>query len=245
MRSAPRAACRLFQRLGPLLVCCAILACEDGPADPLALLMTQETQPSLEIAPAVPSLPILATLYGVEDDLSPSVDLWSESWALPPAAAAGARAEAHRRASPVLAQAMGDDEVQDALDGLLRSIASARAHGPALPTALVASLDLAERLATRAVASQTQGRTEEAIELGLGAADALQGVSPGVIARLLVQKAEDAMRRIPERSTYTDQGWHRARRLVLGAREALDDGDLPRAIRRAYYACQVLGVELP
>jgi hypothetical protein len=34
----------------------------------------------------------------------------------------------------------------------------------------------------------------------------------------------------------------RARRLVRGARLAIDQRDYMRAIQRAYYACQVLGV---
>jgi hypothetical protein len=71
--------------------------------------------------------------------------------------------------------------------------------------------------------------------------DALWEVSPQQVAFELVRKAEGDYGRIRASDTYSEEELTRIRRLTTGAAEALEEGDYPLAIRRAYYACQLLG----
>ncbi len=85
----------------------------------------------------------------------------------------------------------------------------------------------------------------EALFLTMQSADLLREASPQVVATSLVVEAEIALGRIPTDDPYPDENLTRARRLTRGARLALAEGDLPRAIRRAFYACQLLGTRSP
>ena len=58
-------------------------------------------------------------------------------------------------------------------------------------------------------------------------------------------EAEIALGRIRGDDPYPEENLTRARRLTRGARLALAEGDLSRAIRRAFYACQLLGARSP
>ncbi len=65
------------------------------------------------------------------------------------------------------------------------------------------------------------------------------------MARRLIHQAEQGLatkRAGRESDAAGDVAARRAARLVHGAREALDAGDPVRAIRRAYYARQLLGI---
>jgi len=77
------------------------------------------------------------------------------------------------------------------------------------------------------------------------AADALWQVSPRQVATELIERAEKFLGRNPAFGSYSQEELIRIRRLMYGASEALDAGDYPRAIRRAYYACQLLGANPP
>ena len=73
--------------------------------------------------------------------------------------------------------------------------------------------------------------------------DILREISPKQVAQGLVEKATEAWRRNQESETYSGEELTRIRRLTMGAIEALAEGDYPQAIRRAYYACQLLGAD--
>ena len=82
-----------------------------------------------------------------------------------------------------------------------------------------------------------------AIEAMLRSADALRSVSPYQVASGLLNRARMSLRRIGELPSYSQEELAQIRRLTSGAEEAFADGDYPRAIRRAYYACQLLGAD--
>ena len=89
------------------------------------------------------------------------------------------------------------------------------------------------------------GDAVRALELSMDAADALWEVSPRQVAADLIQRAEEALGRNPGPDAYSQEELTRVRRLMYGASEAVEEGDYPRAIRRAYYACQLLGANPP
>jgi hypothetical protein len=80
-------------------------------------------------------------------------------------------------------------------------------------------------------------------ELLAGLESTLGTTDPELLATTLAELADERLRRTEGSGTYSEQELTRIRRLTGGAREALDEGDYPRAIRRAYYACRLLGVE--
>jgi hypothetical protein len=228
---------------GILLVAVAS-GCADAESDPLALLIAEETSPSLQFSPPVPALPSIVAAYGVEEATSTAVGLWEESWFLPEADAQEMRREAYHLAAPVLVEAMGVEIIEATLLRLSKSLESAAWLGETLPVTLFASLGAAAGLVEQGLQEQAEGHIEAAIVYGLEAADALQGVTPEFVAEYLIRRAYEGLGRFQVSDSYTEQTRQRARRLVFGAREALEDSDLPRAIRRAYYACQIMGVEL-
>jgi len=111
--------------------------------------------------------------------------------------------------------------------------------------AVTGALERAGELNREARSLLAEGRGEEALALALGAADALWEVSPQQVGAELLLRATDALGRIREDDAYTEEELIRIRRLMHGAQEAMESGDYPGAIRRAYYACQLLGVNPP
>ncbi len=57
--------------------------------------------------------------------------------------------------------------------------------------------------------------------------------------------AEAALGRISDDDSYPEETLRRIERLVRGADSAIRTQEYSTAIRRAYYACLLLGVELP
>lgn len=84
---------------------------------------------------------------------------------------------------------------------------------------------------------------DQVLELLAGLESTLGTNHPELLATTLADLAEEGLRRTEGSAAYSEQELSRIRRLTGGAREALEEGDYPRAIRRAYYACRLLGVE--
>jgi hypothetical protein len=99
-------------------------------------------------------------------------------------------------------------------------------------------------LAEEAGQALTVGNTEAALLLTLRAADRLRELAPREVAHRLISEAQDALGRNPDEATYSELDLERGRHLLISAGTAMDDADYPRAIRRAYYACRLLGVDL-
>ena len=93
-----------------------------------------------------------------------------------------------------------------------------------------------------------QGRLAESLAQALQAADLLREVGPEAVSRMLLARAETQLEQLRARASGDDSARGvpeqvgRGQRLIRGAHEALEEGDYMRAIRRAFYACQVLGV---
>jgi len=78
------------------------------------------------------------------------------------------------------------------------------------------------------------------------AADALRETSPRTVALSLVEAAEAVLGPLPGGEDDEEPANRtRARRLAWWGRLAVDAGAHELAIQRGYYACLLLGVELP
>ncbi len=76
----------------------------------------------------------------------------------------------------------------------------------------------------------------EGLRYVLEGSDILREVGPEAVARALVAEVAELHGRLSDSDTYSEQEWERLGRLVTGGRQALEDEDWVRAIRRAYYA---------
>ncbi len=219
-----------------------VSACEDFGDDPLATSVAPETHGAVLFAEGLPTLSELAELHGVGPAVKPELDLWWDSWNLAPAEGGEVRAALYQPLSHALFPFLLDDGVSELLSQNERSLLAAQGAG-VLPIAdaVDAAMEKAWDRHQRAVLSLGKGEGETALSFALQSADAVREVSPEQVARALLTKASDAMRRKLGVVTYSEEELTRIRRLTLGAEEALEAGDYPRAIRRAYYACQLLG----
>ena len=114
-----------------------------------------------------------------------------------------------------------------------------------LPPALAGQLSEARSLLDEAESAQRAGDVTESVRWLLRSADALRRTTPRVVALGLVEKAEGALAARGASSEPATPSHARARRLTEWARSAVETGDYERAIQRAYYACRLLGVDLP
>ncbi|MGD2067248.1 MAG: hypothetical protein PVI57_01085 [Gemmatimonadota bacterium] len=226
-----------------LFVTLAVSACHDAESDPTALLVTEESRPALLVDVDLPSLPDLIGRTGTLNRLSGAIDLWIGSWDEGADGSQALREEAYVRASGPLAEALGPAAVRDAhlrLGAALDATASLPA-GEASPE-MAARISEAERYRAVAAKALDDGRHADALVATLRGSDALRAVGPEGVARTLVARADRRLT-VARRSDDADRTWlERGDRLLRGARLALEDRQWSTALRRAYYACQVLGV---
>lgn len=229
------------------LVLLSASGCADASSDPTAVLMAEETQAALQVTGDLPSVPELGERYGVaESTTREGVDRWIESWGAPERDGSRLRNEAYALVAPELAAAMPDP----ALAGFLRDVdvavtaAEALGRERPLPVPVGARVQDARALVDDAFRETERGDRETGLRRALAAADRLRSLMPERVALRLVERAEGALRRNAGPDSYTPTELRRADRLIRGARQALDSGDLARAVRRAFYACQILGVSV-
>lgn len=226
-----------------LFVTLAVSACHDADADPTAVLVTEESRPALLVDVELPSLPDLVGKTGTLERLAGAIDLWIGSWDEESAGSEALREEAYVRASGPLARALGPAAVRDAHLRLGAAL-DAAATLPADVTSpeMAARIAEAERYRDRAAKALDEGRHADALVGTLRGSDALRAVGPEGVARTLVARAERRLT-VARRSDDADRtSLERGDRLLRGARLALEDRQWSTALRRAYYACQVLGV---
>lgn len=220
-------------------------ACGDASSDPTAVLMAEETRAALQVAGELPSLPDLVRIHGVrEGPALEGADRWVQSWGAPEGNGPGLRNQAYALAAPGLAAAMLAPAVTDFLRDVDEAVTAAESLGAdrSLPDPVIGRIGAARRLVDDAHRAWERGEGSRAIRLGLGASDRLRSLAPERVVVRLLDRAREALRRNRGADSYTAQELRRADRLIRGARAALDAGDLPRAVRRAFYACQVLGL---
>lgn len=220
---------------------------DDASSDPAAVLLAEETQAALLIRGELPSVSGLGDRYAVgEGATHEGIDRWIESWGVSDREGLRLRNEAYALVAPELAAAMSDV----ALAGLLRDVDAAVSAAESLgrerplPAAVGRRIQEARRLVDESFLARERAEREAALRLAMSAADGLRSLMPERVAARLVERAEEALRRNAGPDSYTPTELRRADRLIRGAREALESGDPARAVRRAFYACQVLGVSV-
>jgi len=194
----------------------------------------------------ISTVPRLLSDHGMDLEAAAEVEGWWDSWTMSDSEGVELRSKIYSSAAQRLFPVMGLAGVQDVLDRNTLGLASVVAvEAIAGSEAVSHALDQARAFHSDAWLALGRGEGEHALRLAFRTADALWEVSPEEVAKELIERATDALGRIPAAGSYSEEELVRIRRLMYGASEALEDGDYPGAIRRAYYACQLLGADPP
>lgn len=256
----PRRAVHVTSRHLVILLSAALFAagCADA-KDPVALVTTAETAPALNLDVQLPTLPglVAATLGDAQSSLSPArrevllsaLGTWaSAEVASDSAAAMAARSRAESQVAGPLAEALGPRALAARIGVLQGWVALGLSTAPAGSSgaALRRALEAARARLADAVTAQRAGDATGAIRALMSAADALEGATPGAVAQRLVERAQRdlAVSDSGAQSSAPDglrTSRERAMRLLRGAREALGAQEYDLAIRRAFYAAELLG----
>jgi hypothetical protein len=240
---APSRTAPLARRGGAcLLGLCCLAACQDSPTDPLAALVAEETAPAVEIEIALPSLPELAASTATEDQLVRPLLDWTRSREAEDGQEVGERAVA--QAAPVLAAALGPGGVASALAPLHHALRSLEGLEH-VPAGLEPRLDDIRAIGRASREALEAGRLADALRDGLLASDRLRDVGPEAVARALIARGESALARTGEGGPAApaeaeDVDRRRGVQMLHRARRALEAGDYPLALQRAFYACQLV-----
>ena len=234
----------------------AIAACD---ADvPTALVVAAESEAALQIAEELPALPwfisrIESSGSQMEPDtrriLSIASSLWEESLMTRAASPQlELRATVYDVAIPILAERVSHADLEAAHEALSRWLGLAadvvaEAGIGALNDRMVEGRRLTDRLAEMLGASEID--EVAALTTALRAADVLLETTPRLIALRLTAAAEALHAERADASSSRVNAMDpidlaRAERLLRGAREALARRDYTLAIRRAFYARQLL-----
>ncbi len=223
-----------------------VSGCLDTGNDPLATAVAPETLGAIFFSEGLSTLPDLLTHHGLAAEGAAEAEAWWDSWSLDEEEGARLRSLSYTSAIPRLYPVMGSQGVGEVVERNAVSLASGRALVDLLDSEAVSkALNRAEGFQQEARSALRQGEGEQALILALGTADALWEVTPEHIATELIDQAQRALGRISGDASYSKEELVRIRRLMYGASEAFEQGDYPGAIRRAYYACQLLGVDPP
>lgn len=241
------------RRFALLLALAGAAACADAPRDPVALLVAPEARAALEVGSTLPALPELARRAGrgeVSGDLATAETLWrTAAQAGDPAAASSLREQAYALAAEPLAATIDSAALAGAQARLERWITLAGAvlrHSEIRE--LSSALSDAETLLASARAAEARHDRAAAVVATLRASDRLAETTPPAVAARLSAENEAALsalshvagRPVGEEAR---RRLERIDRLVRGAREALAGGQYETAIRRGYYARQLLVAE--
>ena len=232
----------------PLGLCVActlpLSACQDIEGDPFAIAVASEGHGAILYSGRLSSVPHLLSAEGLETEGAAEADAWWESWTLGEGDGERLRSQIYPSAASHLYPVLGDMGIRDLLvhhGEILAAVETAAALISSEPVR--GALDKAQGFYREAKAESDQDQHQEALVLALRSVDALWQVSPHQVGLDLMDRAKEGLRRIGEDGSYSEEELTRIRRLMYGAKEALDEGDYPRAIRRAYYACQLLGAD--
>ena len=229
-----------------LALCGTLGACNETEADLTGVVLTAETQSSLRLGLDRSALPSLAALSGSAPAVAEASELWEGSWTLTIVEARAARERAYGLAAPELAAGLEPEELDAAANevGLALAILEGL-DAEAFAPSVVRRVEHAIEAYGRSRLALEEGATESAVRSLLVASDAVREVTPRRLASLLKVTAEAALGRISDDDSYPEETLRRIERLVRGADSAIRTQEYPTAIRRAYYACLLLGVELP
>lgn len=209
----------------------------------LIVAVAPETHGAVSLG-GLPTLPELVLEQGLESEGQAEVEAWWDSWTLSAVDGAKARQEVYPSISARLYPLLSHDGVAELLRRNQASLRTARSLWVILANPRIESaLENAHQLHELALSSLLDEEGERALGLALQSADALRAVSPQQVASELLREAQESLRRNEASASYSQEQLTRIRRLTNGARKAIEEKDYPRAIRRAYYACQLMGVD--
>jgi hypothetical protein len=238
--------CSVDRYLPALGVCVAwtlsLSACEDMGNDPLAMAVAPETHGAVLLSDGLPTAPELFSEHDLVGQGGEELNGWWDSWDLDRRDGRRIRTELYPSLAGRLFPYLLEDGVADLLarnEKSLRAVQSAEIL--LVAKAVEAATEHAWHLHNLAVSALERGRGELALVHAFASADAIREVSPEQVAGALLHQAREALRRNKDAESYSEEELIRIRRLTGGAEQALEAGDYPRAIRRAYYACQLLG----
>lgn len=201
-----------------------------------------ETMPALQFRADLPSLPDLMSEWDRNPSATELLRDWQRSWDLPGENGRAVRSELNRAGALLLAAKADRSRVEAPLTQLDRALSAVAANlpGDRLPGELAPQVARAAASRDQAAEALEAGDLPEAIRHTLDGSDALRGITPEALAGGLVAAAEDKIRRNGGKASYAGQTLERAERLTVGARMALE-GEAPiLALRRAWYALQLL-----
>ncbi len=228
-----------------IAVAITTMSCADSVTDPMSSVIAPETQAALELGRTLPRLNEVWVEAGGAPGTGPIAG-WEDSWALPTAEGRAKREAVYRAVVPVLLPRMEDLRVRELLNGIDSTLTRVDQFVVVrYPDRLGTRLAAVRRALTRARDSLEEDRLETALGAAFEAADYLLELSPEHVASQLLAAAEGGVRRIPGADAYPEETLGRVEQLMDLARKAILHGDYGRAIRGAYYACLLLGVEIP
>ena len=212
-------------------------ACQDAPTDPVARIVTPETAVSVALGVVLPEPELWLGEYQGNPSLLDVVARWRVSWDVPAVEGRLAREQLRPQMARGLAPILGPGRVKEEEVRLAEGIARAKELpeddlGPEIVIRL-GDASVAHAKAARAIRA---GDPVQGLLHVMEGSDILREVGPEAVARALVAEVAELHGRLSDSDAYSQQDQERLGRLVIGGRQALDDEDWVRAIRRAYYA---------
>jgi hypothetical protein len=205
--------------------------------DPIARIVTPETAVSIALGVVIPNPEAWLGEGETPPALQDALARWRISWNLPADEGRSARDEVYPALAEGLAPLIGPGGVREEEVHLGEGIARARALPPEdLGPEIVQRLADAAAAHARASQARRAGAPVDGLRHVLIGADILREVGPEAVARALVAEVAELNGRLMDSNSYSEQDRERLERLVTGSRQALDEADWVRAIRRAYYA---------
>jgi hypothetical protein len=233
--------------VGVGLVALSILSgCGDqGPAGSASLEAT-ETLPAVHFGLALPSLPKYVERWAAGGAADEALAAWRGSWDLPRGEGERVRRELNLAFAGVLATNADRSELEAEVRRLDRAVEEVDALlGSRLPAHLLPTLGGAGEHRDAAGRALAADEPERAVLHLLEGFDRLRSASPAGLARELLAEGERRFEQARTgdsrlRSNPEDPTLQRVERLMIGARDALENGSPVVALRRAWYAVRLL-----
>ena len=220
------------------------VACQESLTQADSGVVASALRPALKIARPLPRLPDIMAGTPPSPGTTQLLAKWEDSWNHGVAAGRLLREETYLAAGSL---GLGSDSVtaRSAIKGVRAAVAEVRSHNLPLSPHLNGALRETEQTLEKAERAGADGDWRTAGLKALRAADALRETSPRTVALSLVEAAEEVLGAPPGADDEEAADSARARRLVWWSRVAINAGGHELALQRAYYACLLLGVELP
>ena len=235
----------LWAWAGVPVVVSSLSGCQESLTQVDSRLVAPATRPALDIASPLPRLGDIVSVTAPGNG-GAAVTRWEASWGYGAAEGRQLREQIYQAADS-LALEFDPDAARSVVQSVRIALTEIQTVSGSLPRHLAVQVSEAKRLLTGAERADGDGDETGSVLDALRAADALRETTPRMVAFTLVETAETALDSVASadgaKADSPDQ--ERARRLTRWARTAIEAGDHPRAIQRAYYACRLLGALLP